>query len=220
MKKHVKLSKNEINALPLIQYEGDIEILSSKDNIQAAINDLKNYDLIGFDTETKPTFVKGPLNPPSIMQLACDDKVYIFQFDNDEIFKQLSTILSNKNITKCGVSVDRDLIELMYLSPFDPISFVDLGNIARKNEIPHHGLRGLVAMFLKHRISKGSQTSDWSRISLSDSQISYAATDAWVSLELFKIFYKNGFYDVVKFNLITHNYRDKIVALGGFLSLL
>jgi ribonuclease D len=192
LKKHVKLSKNEINALPLIQFEGDIEILSSKDNIQAAINDLKNYNVIGFDTETKPTFVKGPLNPPSIMQLACDDKVYIFQFDNDEIFKQLSSILSNKNITKCGVSVDRDLIELMYLSPFDPISFVDLGNIARKNEIPHHGLRGLVAMFLKHRISKGSQTSDWSRISLSDSQISYAATDAWVSLELFKIFDKNG----------------------------
>ena len=192
MKKHVKLSKNEINALPLIQYEGDIEILTSKDNIQAAINDLKNYDLIGFDTETKPTFVKGPLNPPSIMQLACDDKVYIFQLDNDEIFKQLSLILSNKNITKCGVSVDRDLIELMYLSPFDPISFVDLGNVARENEIPHHGLRGLVAMFLKHRISKGSQTSDWSRISLSDSQISYAATDAWASLELFKIFDKNG----------------------------
>ena len=192
MKKHVKLSKNEINALPLIQYEGDIEILTSKDNIQAAINDLKNYNLIGFDTETKPTFVKGPLNPPSIMQLACDDKVYIFQFDNDEIFKQLSLILSNENITKCGVSVDRDLIELMYLSPFDPISFVDLGNVARENEIPHHGLRGLVAMFLKHRISKGSQTSDWSKISLSDSQISYAATDAWVSLELFKIFDKNG----------------------------
>ena len=192
MKKHVKLSKNEINALPLIQFEGDIEILTSKDNIQAAINDLKNYDLIGFDTETKPTFIKGPLNPPSIMQLACDDKVYIFQFDNDEIFKQLSLILSNENITKCGVSVDRDLIELMYLSPFDPISFVDLGNVARENEIPHHGLRGLVAMFLKHRISKGSQTSDWSKISLSDSQIYYAATDAWVSLELFKIFDKNG----------------------------
>ena len=192
MKKHVKLSKNEINALPLIQYEGDIEILSSKDNIQAAINDLKNYNLIGFDTETKPTFVKGPLNPPSIMQLACDDKVYIFQFDNDEIFRKLSSILSNKNITKCGVSVDRDLIELMYLSPFDPISFVDLGNVARENEIPHHGLRGLAAMFLKRRISKGPQTSDWSRISLSDTQISYAATDAWVSLELFKIFYKNG----------------------------
>ena len=193
MEKHVKLSKNEINALPLIRYEGDVEILSSKDNLQVAINDLRNYELIGFDTETKPTFVKGPMNPPSIMQLACDDKVYIFQFNNNEIFKQLSPILSNQNITKCGVSVDRDLIELMYLSPFDPLSFVDLGNVAREKEIPHHGLRGLVALFLKHRISKGSQTSDWSKIDLSDSQISYAATDAWVSLELFKIFDKNGF---------------------------
>ena len=59
IEKHVKLSKNEINELPLIKYEGNIKILSSKDNIQKAINDLKNYDLIGFDTETRPTFVKG-----------------------------------------------------------------------------------------------------------------------------------------------------------------
>ena len=95
MKKHVKLSKNEINALPLIKYEGNIEILSSKDNIQAAINDLKNYDLIGFDTETRPTFVKGPLNPPSIMQLACDDKVYIF---NLTIMKYLNNYLRSFQI--------------------------------------------------------------------------------------------------------------------------
>ena len=194
MKKHVNngYEVTVIDNFSTGRIENLKHIQNSIEIIEGDINDLKNYDLIGFDTETKPTFVKGPLNPPSIMQLACDDKVYIFQFDNDEIFKKLSLILANENITKCGVSVDRDLIELMYLSPFDPISFVDLGNVARENEIPHHGLRGLVAMFLKHRISKGSQTSDWSKISLSDSQISYAATDAWVSLELFKIFDKNG----------------------------
>jgi len=147
-----------------------------------------NYDTIGFDTETKPTFVKGPLNPPSIIQLASEDRVYIFQLDNKNIFETLSPLLSKKNITKCGVSVERDLIELMYFSPFNPSSFIDLGNIARDNEIPHHGLRGLVAMFLEGRISKGSQISDWSRPKLSESQISYAATDSWVSLKLFKIF--------------------------------
>ena len=149
--------------------------MSSIDNVQAAVNYLMNYDLIGFDTETKPTFVKGPLNPPSIMQLACIDKVYIFQLDNESLYKKLFPILSNENITKCGVSVDRDLIELMYLSPFDPLSFVDLGNIARDYDVPHHGLRGLVAMFLKHRISKGAQISDWSKTVLSPSQITYAA---------------------------------------------
>ena len=191
MKKYKKLSKNEINSLPQIQFNGDVEVLSSNDNVQEAVNYLMNYDLIGFDTETKPTFVKGPLNPPSIMQLACIDKVYIFQLDNESLYKKLFPILSNKNITKCGVSVDRDLIELMYLSPFDPLSFVDLGNIARDNDVPHHGLRGLVAMFLKHRISKGAQISDWSKTVLSQSQITYAATDAWISLKLFEAFEQN-----------------------------
>lgn len=191
MKKYKKLSKNEINSLPQIQFNGDVEVLSSNDNVQAAVNYLMNYDLIGFDTETKPTFVKGPLNPPSILQLACIDKVYIFQLDNESLYKKLFPILSNENITKCGVSVDRDLIELMYLSPFDPLSFVDLGNIARDNDVPHHGLRGLVAMFLKHRISKGAQISDWSKTVLSQSQITYAATDAWISLKLFEAFEQN-----------------------------
>ena len=191
MKKYKKLSKNEINSLPQIKFNGDVEVLSSNDNVQAAVNYLMNYDLIGFDTETKPTFVKGPLNPPSIMQLACIDKVYIFQLDNESLYKKLFPILSNENITKCGVSVDRDLIELMYLSPFDPLSFVDLGNIARDNDVPRHGLRGLVALFLKHRISKGAQISDWSKTVLSQSQITYAATDAWISLKLFEAFEKN-----------------------------
>ena len=192
MKAYKKLSKNEINSLPQTQFNGDVEVLSSKDNVQAAVNHLMNYDLIGFDTETKPTFVKGPLNPPSILQLACIDRVYIFQLDNKSLYKVLFPILSNKNITKCGVSVDRDLIELMYLSPFDPLSFVDLGNIARDYDVPHHGLRGLVAMFLKHRISKGAQISDWSKTVLSQSQITYAATDAWISLKLFEAFEQNN----------------------------
>ena len=191
MKKYKKLSKNEINSLPQTRFNGDIEVLCSNDNVQVAVDHLMNYDLIGFDTETKPTFVKGPLNPPSILQLACIDKVYIFQLDNESLYKKLFPILSNENITKCGVSVDRDLIELMYLSPFDPLSFVDLGNIARDNDVPHHGLRGLVAMFLKHRISKGAQISDWSKTVLSQSQINYAATDAWISLKLFEAFEQN-----------------------------
>ena len=188
MEKYHKLSKEDINALPLIKYEGEVVVLSSIDDMQAAINDLMNYGTIGFDTETKPTFVKGPLNPPSIIQLARENRVYIFQLDNKNIFEALTPILSNTDITKCGVSVDRDLIELMYLAPFHPSSFIDLGNVARDNDIPHHGLRGLVAMFLEKRISKGSQISDWSKTRLSESQISYAATDAWVSLKLFKVF--------------------------------
>ena len=188
MNSYKKLSKDEINAMHLIKYEGKIRVFSSKDNVQEAIDYLMTQEIIGFDTETRPTFTKGPVNAPSIMQLAGEHAVFIFQLDSDMMFEKLSNILSDKDITKCGVSVDRDLIELMYLSPFDPCSFVDLGDLARARNIPHHGLRGLAALFLKSRISKSAQTSDWSRSRLSKAQVSYAATDAWVSLELFKKF--------------------------------
>ena len=186
MIRYKKLSKDEINGMPLIKYEGDIKVFSKKDNIQGAVDYLLNQEVIGFDTETRPTFTKGPLNAPSIMQLAGGDSVFIFQLGRSRMFEKLSQVLSEKRITKCGVSVDRDLIELMYLSPFDPCSFIDLGDVARERGMPHHGLRGLAALLLKYRISKSSQTSDWSRRKLSDAQITYAATDAWISLELFK----------------------------------
>jgi len=186
MIRYKKLGKEQINSMPLIKYEGDIKVFSKKDNIQDAVDYLLTQKVIGFDTETRPTFTKGPLNAPSIMQLAGGDSVFIFQLGSSRMFEKLSQVLSEKRITKCGVSVDRDLIELMYLSPFDPCSFIDLGDVARERDIPHHGLRGLAALLLKQRISKSSQTSDWSRRKLSDAQISYAATDAWISLELFK----------------------------------
>ncbi len=181
-----KLSKDEINGMPLIKYEGDIQIFSNKDNIQDAVDYLLTQKVIGFDTETRPTFTKGPLNAPSIIQLAGEKSVFIFQLGGSAMFEKLSQVLSEKRVTKCGVSVDRDLIELMYLNPFDPCSFIDLGDVARARDIPHHGLRGLAALLLKHRISKSSQTSDWSRRKLSDAQVTYAATDAWISLRLFK----------------------------------
>ncbi len=190
MNDYTKLTKNQINEMPLVKYEGKIQVLKSQDDIQDSIDYLTTQKVIGFDTETRPTFTKGSANAPSLVQLAGEDAVFIYQLDDISILKKLSIILSNKKITKSGVSVDRDLIELMFLVPFDPCSFIDLGDVARDRGIPHHGLRGLAAMFLGSRISKGARTSDWGRDRLSSSQISYAATDAWIGLQLFKRFEK------------------------------
>ena len=190
MNDYTKLTKDQINEMPLVKYEGKIQVLKSHDDIQDSIDYLMTQKVIGFDTETRPTFTKGSSNAPSLVQLAGEDAVFIYQLDDISILKKLSIILSNKKITKSGVSVDRDLIELMFLVPFDPCSFIDLGDVARDRGIPHHGLRGLAAMFLGSRISKGARTSDWGRDRLSRSQISYAATDAWIGLQLFKRFEK------------------------------
>ena len=99
--------------------------------------------------------------------------------------ESLKQILSNKNIIKCGVAINYDLIELNRISPFIPNGFIYLGDVARKANIPHHGLRGLAAYLLKIRISKSAQTTNWNAKKLSQKQISYAATDAWIGRKLY-----------------------------------
>ena len=95
MRTYKKLTKDEINEMPLAKYEGDIHVLSSKDNIQKSINYLLTQKVIGFDTETRPIFSKGPVNAPSVMQLAGENAVYVYQLDSDQMFETLSQILSN-----------------------------------------------------------------------------------------------------------------------------
>ena len=176
---------------------GDTEIPPYFENFYAG----GPYSIKGYETNSLG---------PRITQVPCYEYVSAEDYcppliDNDfdgepdtPYYNQYSTYNINRPIG--GNVLTETSLNLIFKVPFiedqsqfRSAFFVDLGNVARENEIPHHGLRGLVAMFLKNRISKGAQTSDWSRISLSDAQISYAATDAWVSLELFKIFDKNGF---------------------------
>ena len=176
-----------------------IASLNSADRACAA---LRKESVLGFDTETRPTFRKGEINLPSILQLAGHDAVYIFQLNKVGLCESILHILSNADILKCGVALDRDLIELMQLSPFDPEAFIDLGAVARLMDIPHHGLRGLTALLLGFRISKQALGNrvvactiylNWSAGKLSIKQINYAATDAWVGRELYFKFKKEKF---------------------------
>ena len=167
-----------------------IASLNSADRACAALHKER---VLGFHTETRPTFRKGEINLPSILQLAGHDAVYIFQLNKVGLCESILHILSNADIIKCGVALDRDLIELMQLSPFDPEAFIDLGTVARLMDIPHHGLRGLTALLLGFRISKQARTSNWSAGKLSIKQINYAATDAWVGRELYFKFKKEKF---------------------------
>ena len=188
-----KLTKQEINDLPLRRYDGPIHVVASLNNANRAIDALLKENVIGFDTETRPAFRQDEAYLPSILQLAGHDAVYIFQLNKVGLCESILRILSNADIIKCGVALDRDLIELMQLSPFDPEAFIDLGTVARLMDIPHHGLRGLTALLLGFRISKQARTSNWSAGKLSIKQINYAATDAWVGRELYFKFKKEKF---------------------------
>ena len=185
-----KLEKQEINALPLKTYDGKIFIINRLQDVKTSCGILQKENILGFDTETRPAFQKGEYYTPSIIQLAGEKSVYIFQLHQVGFCKPLKQLLSNRGVLKCGVAIKHDLSQLNLLSEFIPRGFVDLGELARKSLVPHHGLRGLAAYFLHFRISKQAQLSNWNIKTLKKKQIVYAATDAWLGRELYLKFKK------------------------------
>ncbi len=180
-----KYTKEEINRLPLRRFTGPIHLVRSEQELAYAWPRLAEAGLLGFDTESKPVFQKGTANPPALLQLATSEAVFIFQFNLLPFPEQVRDILADPSVVKAGVAVWDDVKGLQQLSPFEAGGFVDLGDVSRGLDLQTNGLRNLAANLLGFRISKSAQRSNWGRKDLSDQQIVYAATDAWVSRELY-----------------------------------
>ncbi|MBF0450254.1 MAG: 3'-5' exonuclease domain-containing protein 2 [Candidatus Magnetomorum sp.] len=180
-----KYSKEEINEFPVKQYDGSIFLINSSDQMTFVDGHLKNENILGFDTETKPSFKKGKVNPPSLLQLATDQAVFIFQISKKFFPDIIQSILSDPEIIKSGVAVRDDITGLKRLSDFSDAGFVDIGEISKSIGLQTNGLRNLAVNLLGFRISKSCQKSNWGKKKLSQQQILYAATDAWVSRKLF-----------------------------------
>ncbi len=181
----MELTNELISELPLLQFKGKIILVDDERKIAAAVARLSEETVLGFDTEKKPTFRKGEYNFVSLLQLATHDEAYLFQLNKIGLQRPLKLLLEDERITKLGVAIRDDLIDLKKLSPFDPDGFLDLGIMAKELEIPYHGLRKLAAYLLHGRLSKAQQTSNWENFILTEPQQIYAATDAWVALKIY-----------------------------------
>jgi hypothetical protein len=180
-----RLAKDEVNALPLFRYTGKITLARTDADAQHALSRLGPAAILGFDTETRPSFFRGVSYLPSLVQLALEDEVFLFHFKWRPPGPELLSILENPAVIKTGVAVHDDMRFLNAVRPFQPASVIDLGEVARLNNIENRGLRGLAALFLGLRISKTEHCSNWGHGDLSPRQISYAATDAWISRALY-----------------------------------
>jgi len=181
-----RMEKDEINEHPIGRYEGKINLIRTEPEFLEAVRLLEKEILLGFDTETRPSYRVGESYPPALLQLAGANEVFIFQLKFTGLPRPLLNILANPSIIKAGVSLSHDLKELRSVAEFEPAGFVDIGNAAKDIGIQNHGLRGLAAVLLGFRITKSAKTTNWSRDEFTQGQIQYAATDAWVGRELYK----------------------------------
>lgn len=190
---HVKLqkdtiSKEELKELPLRSFEGEIEVVTNYNQALAVAKYLRNFKVLGFDTETKPSFKKGKINKVALLQLSTSERAFLFRINQFEIPDELIEILTNPNIKKAGVAIHDDIKGLNQLKSFNAEGFVELQQWAKELGLNVFSLKKLSGLILGYRISKSQQLSNWETEILTPAQMAYAATDAWVSYELYKSF--------------------------------
>jgi ribonuclease D len=186
------LSKEEINELPLAQYEGKVQVITDQSSAIKAIKELKNENIIGFDTETRPSFNKGEFYPVCMIQLCSKSTAYVFRIHQFQIPDELLQLFEDKAIIKTGVAISDDLKGLKKIKPFKEQGFVELAELAKKQGYKKLGLRSLAASIMGVRISKSAKLTNWERADLNSAQINYAATDAWIGRELYKKLNQSG----------------------------
>ena len=189
------ISRDEVVALPIRRYEGAVSVIASPHELAAAMDDILQDTLVGFDTETRPAFRPGESYLPSLVQLATARTVYLFQVRHPEVAAAAARVLGEARIVKSGVGTADDLKSLKKLVAFHEKSVADLGAIAQRHGLQQSGVRNLAGLFLGFRIPKGAKTSNWARHALTEQQIVYAATDAWACRELYLRFEELGLND-------------------------
>lgn len=180
------IDKEELAELPLIQFEGDITLVESKEDYLASIEYLSKQSMLGFDTETKPAFKKGVVYEVALLQLATEDRAFLFRLNKIGLPNGLKGILENPEIQKIGVAIRDDIKGLQKLNNFKPGGFIELQEHVKDFGIQDFSLKKLSAIVLGYRISKSQRVTNWEAPDLTEAQQIYAATDAWISHRIFE----------------------------------
>jgi ribonuclease D len=180
-----------IKSLPAGSFSGPICVVDHYAILDEVRDALIGVPILGFDTETKPSFKKGRFHQVALLQISTSDKAFLFRLNKISLPKFLIDIMEDPSVVKVGVALKDDLNALMKLAPFKPQGFIDLQQFVKQFGIEDNGLKKLVANILGFRISKRFQTSNWEVDVLGPEQLCYAATDAWVCQQIYTCLLNN-----------------------------
>lgn len=180
------IDKKELADYPLSGFKGSIVLVDNYSELKKSARILSKADILGFDTETKPSFRKGRNNKVALLQLSDDKTAYLFRLNSIGLPDEIAAILADRSIIKAGVAVHDDIKALKAINKFREDGFVELQDYVKKFGIESSGLQKLAVIILGFRISKRQQVTNWEAPELSEAQMIYAATDAWVCYEIYK----------------------------------
>ncbi len=169
-----------------VSFQGKINLVFTDSHLEEVSNDLSVAKELGFDTETKPSFRRGEVYQVALVQLATESDAYLIRLHSIKKFDPLKKIFENRNILKVGLALRHDLKQLQKLFAFSAENFVDLQEVAKSKGLKNFGLKGLTDEVLQMSLTKGPKLTNWEAHTLSEQQLTYAATDAWIGLQIYK----------------------------------
>ena len=180
-----KIDKDIVRELPVAQTDCEIEVIDSANEVATAVDCLMQEEVVGFDTETKPSFTHGKSNKIALMQISTAKKCFLFRLQMIGKSEALKNFLENEKIKKIGLALHGDLRNLRVWDKFTPKNFIDLQKIVIQYGIEELGLQRIYAIIFGKKISKSQQLSNWEAKILNQAQQIYAATDAWACREIY-----------------------------------
>ena len=203
----IKISKEIIATLPIESFPGRIVVVDHEAQVTEATEWLSHEKIIGFDTETRPTFKKGQSNHVALMQLSTHDTCYLFRINRIGFAPALKQLLENEKYLKVGISLKDDFCMLNRLNneEFTPRNFIELQKVVKKFGIEDQSLQKIYGIVVGKKISKGQRLSNWEADHLSESQQLYAATDAWSCIKIYEKLQSGRFVSPLNPTLLQHS---------------
>lgn len=182
---YISISKEQLSALPTVVFPGRITVVDTEEAANEALSVLRNESVVGFDTETKPSFRKGQSNSVALIQVSTLDRCFLFRLKKLGFIDELRKFIEDSSIKKIGLSLHDDFLALHRGAEFDPDGFIDLQSLVKEYGINDISLQKIYGIIFNERISKSQRLSNWEAAYLTDSQQSYASIDAWACLRIY-----------------------------------
>lgn len=198
-----KITKEEVNLLPVVIFDGKITLVDDLSIIDSAIEELRKSNIVGIDTETKPAFIRGTHHKVSLVQISTLEHCFLFRLNRIDFPIPLAEFLADDSIRKIGLSLRDDLSGLNKHHNFKPANFIDIQSIAQSYGIMELSLQKIYAILFGKKISKSQRLTNWENPELTELQQRYAATDAWASLQIY--------LQLMKEDKLTKKQIDKMV---------
>lgn len=181
----ISIPKEIISELPVAEFFGNIYVIDSMSKTNMAINALQKETIVGFDSETKPSFTRGKNNKVALIQISTFTDCFLFRINKTGMPLKLKDFLQNEAIKKIGLSLNNDILALKRLTDITPKGFIDLQKIVNDYNIIDMSLQRIYAIIFDKKISKAQRLTNWEAMSLTPAQQRYAALDAFACLEIY-----------------------------------